>query len=151
MSISPHFLFCLLLVLAIPVVLFMVIGSILEKLGRDVGRRRLGGSAIPRDQLPLTSAETRALIEVARGNSHKIAADNLGLTRKTVSNQIAVVYLKKRANSITQAMARCLRDGDITLDDILQPGATGAQGEPATGVQISPHETRPGCLPETTL
>jgi DNA-binding CsgD family transcriptional regulator len=142
MSISPHFLFCLLLVLAVlavPVVLFMVIGSIVEKLDRDRRRRFFGGSAIPRDQLPLTSAETRALIEVARGNSHKIAADNLGLTRKTVSNQIAVVYLKKRANSITQAMARCLRDGDITLDDILQPGATGAQEEPATGVQISPH------------
>jgi DNA-binding CsgD family transcriptional regulator len=151
MSISPHFLFALLVVMAVPIVLFLVIGSIVEKLDRDRRRRFLGGSAIPRDQMPLTSAETRALIEVARGNSHKIAADNLGLTRKTVSNQIAVVYLKKRANSITQAMARCLRDGDITLDDILQPGANGAQGEPATDPDWLPHETRPGCLPETTL
>jgi DNA-binding CsgD family transcriptional regulator len=149
MSISPHFLFCLLVVLAVPFILFLVIGSIVEKLDRDRRRRFLGGSAIPRDQMPLTSAETRALIEVARGNSHKIAADNLGLTRKTVSNQIAVVYLKKGANSITQALARCLRDGDITLDDILQPGANGAQGEPATGPDLLPHETRPGCLPET--
>jgi len=72
-----------------------------------------------RYKLPLSPGKRRTLIEVARGNSHKIAADNLGLARRTISNQLGTIFRKKRVTSITGAIVTCLRDGDINFDEIL--------------------------------
>lgn len=122
--------------IVVALVLFMALIAVmaLTEIGARVRRQRLlGGSAIPKDQLPLSPGERKALIEVARGHSHKIAAERLGLAPRTVSNQVSTVYLKKGVNNITSAVVLCLRDGDISLSDILPPDTHGAQGEPATG------------------
>ena len=149
MSIFLHFILLTLGFLAL--ILFVLVPNwILAQRPRYL----VGGSPIPRNDMPLSPGEIRALLEVARGNSHKMAADNLGLSARTISNQLHIVFRKKRVSNITGAIAACLRDGDIRFDDILQPAAHGAhsgqvaQGEPATGLDLLPHETRPGC-PET--
>lgn len=66
---------------------------------------------------PLTPREIEILDNVARGNSNKEIASNLGISDQTVKNHITSILRKLQVNDRTQAVIYALRHGWISLDD----------------------------------
>lgn len=71
----------------------------------------------PRYQLALSFGEARALAAFARlGHGHRVALE-LGISKATVQDQIAVAVAKLGARNVTHAVALAIRRG------IIQPPA----------------------------
>jgi PAS domain S-box-containing protein len=66
---------------------------------------------------PLTSREHEVLSCLARGNSNKEIAAQLGISEQTVKNHVAAIMRKLRVNDRTQAVVAALKLGWIQLDD----------------------------------
>lgn len=68
----------------------------------------------------LTSRETEILRLAARGMSNKDIADALFLSLRTVKAHLTNIFNKMGCSCRTDAIVRGLREGYITLDDVLQ-------------------------------
>ncbi|MGW6531427.1 LuxR C-terminal-related transcriptional regulator [Streptomyces venezuelae] len=70
----------------------------------------------------LTNRQRKVLALVANGNSNRQIARWLGIHERTVCRHLAEIYRSLGANDRAQAVALGFRYGDLTQDDIHEPG-----------------------------
>ncbi|MBI2755697.1 MAG: response regulator transcription factor [Chloroflexi bacterium] len=66
--------------------------------------------------VPLSPREIEILDLVARGNSNKLVARQLGISDQTVKNHITTILRKLEVNDRTEAVVTALRNGWIKID-----------------------------------
>jgi DNA-binding NarL/FixJ family response regulator len=66
--------------------------------------------------VPLSAREIEILDLVARGNSNKLIARQLGISDQTVKNHITTILRKLEVNDRTEAVVHALRNGWIRID-----------------------------------
>lgn len=66
--------------------------------------------------VPLSAREIEILDLVARGNSNKLIARQLGISDQTVKNHITTILRKLEVNDRTEAVVFALRNGWIRMD-----------------------------------
>lgn len=66
--------------------------------------------------VPLSAREIEVLDLVARGNSNKLIARQLGISDQTVKNHITTILRKLEVNDRTEAVVYALRNGWIRVD-----------------------------------
>ena len=66
--------------------------------------------------VPLSGREIEILDLVARGNSNKLIARQLGISDQTVKNHITTILRKLEVNDRTEAVVFALRNGWISID-----------------------------------
>lgn len=72
---------------------------------------RLASQVSPAQRLGLTEREGQILALVARGDSNKRIAAQLGLSEKTVKNYLTIIFQKLHVGSRTEAAILALREG----------------------------------------
>lgn len=82
----------------------------------------------------LTARELEVLRLVASGLSDKLIGGRLGIAPSTVSNHLAVVFLKLHASNRAEAVAIAMRDGIINLSP---PGVMVEASLITTPVQVT--------------
>ncbi len=68
--------------------------------------------------IPLSAREVEVLEHIARGNSNKEIARNLGISDQTVKNHITSILRKLAVNDRTEAVVYALRHGWIKMDQV---------------------------------
>lgn len=81
----------------------------LNRLAIDNGKERLGG---------LHNRELQVLRLVAQGKANKEIARELVISDRTVQTHLVAIFRKLAVGSRTEAVARALREGWLTLDDL---------------------------------
>jgi len=81
----------------------------LNRLAIDNGKERLGG---------LHNRELQVLRLVAQGKANKEIATELVISDRTVQTHLVAIFRKLGVGSRTEAVARALREGWLTLDDL---------------------------------
>lgn len=81
----------------------------LNRLAIDNGKERLGG---------LHNRELQVLRLVAQGKANKEIARELVISDRTVQTHLVAIFRKLGVGSRTEAVARALREGWLTLDDL---------------------------------
>ena len=79
----------------------------------EAALRKLGNA--PRLHEPLTDRQIEILRLVAKGESTHAIGQLLGISHKTVSNQLGIVYQRLETANLTQAVLRAARLGIIDL------------------------------------
>jgi DNA-binding NarL/FixJ family response regulator len=72
---------------------------------------RMAAQVSPAQRLGLTEREGQILALVARGDSNKRIAAQLGLSEKTVKNYLTIIFQKLHVGSRTEAAILALREG----------------------------------------
>ena len=72
--------------------------------------------------VPLSPRELEILDLVARGNSNKLIARQLGISDQTVKNHVSAILRKLEVNDRTEAVVYALRNGWIRMDSSGKPG-----------------------------
>jgi DNA-binding NarL/FixJ family response regulator len=79
--------------------------------------RRLSQPDSQADEMEqLTPAEMSILQQVAQGEENATIAKQIGLSEKTISNRLTVIYQKLQVNNRTQAALYALRQGWVSLN-----------------------------------
>ena len=81
----------------------------------------LMGKEVENLMTPLSPRETEIIKHVAEGTSNKRIAYALGIGEQTIKNHITSIMRKLNANDRTHAVVLAMRQGWISLDDILGP------------------------------
>lgn len=81
-------------------------------------RRMTTGGPIPGGMASLDDREIDILRGVAQGWTNQEIGEQLGLSEKTIKNQLSVIFNKLHLNNRTQAAIYALRRGLVTLDEI---------------------------------
>jgi DNA-binding NarL/FixJ family response regulator len=81
----------------------------LNRLAIDNGKERLGG---------LHNRELQILRLVAQGKANKEIARELVISDRTVQTHLVAIFRKLGVGSRTEAVARALKEGWLTLDDL---------------------------------
>lgn len=68
--------------------------------------------------VPLSAREVEVLENIARGNSNKEIARNLGISDQTVKNHITSILRKLAVNDRTEAVVYALKHGWIKMDEV---------------------------------
>ncbi len=83
-----------------------------------VGRGLSGLESSGEEVELLTPREIQVLRLAARGLSNKDIGSELGITVRTVKGHLLNIYTKMKVKSRTESVARALKEGWITLDDM---------------------------------
>ncbi|HBY99305.1 MAG TPA: DNA-binding response regulator [Chloroflexi bacterium] len=81
-------------------------------------RRMTTGGSMPSGMASLDDREIDILRGVAQGWTNQVIGEQLGLSEKTIKNQLSVIFNKLHLNNRTQAAIYALRRGLVTLDEI---------------------------------
>ena len=68
--------------------------------------------------VPLSAREVEVLENIARGNSNKEIARNLGISDQTVKNHITSILRKLQVNDRTEAVVYALKHGWIKMEQV---------------------------------
>lgn len=81
-------------------------------------RRMTAGGPIPSGMASLDDREIDILRGVAQGWTNQMIGEQLGLSEKTIKNQLSIIFNKLHLNNRTQAAIYALRRGLVTLDEL---------------------------------
>ncbi|HYN87771.1 MAG TPA: response regulator transcription factor [Ardenticatenaceae bacterium] len=81
-------------------------------------RRMTTGGSLPGGMTSLDDREIDILRGVAQGWTNQTIGERLGLSEKTIKNQLSVIFQKLHIENRTQAAIYALRRGVVTLDEL---------------------------------
>jgi NarL family two-component system response regulator LiaR len=81
-------------------------------------RRMTSGGPLPTGMVNLDDREIDILRGVAQGWTNQEIGERMGLSEKTIKNQLSIIFQKLHINNRTQAAIYALRRGLVTLDEL---------------------------------